>query len=184
MKTPRARVGLLGVGALVVAGAAVHNEATPKTDSLYLKPPGSPDHESSMRPVCAGLLSISRTTAGWHPEAWIVVQNGSALYSEIGSARELYFETDPGSGLSHVCVADEVSYRDRPDLVNAVVATCKPKISFGRSEGEAENQIVLHLAHNLNGNCEKPGGIPTIVTPSNQPLRSDGASPAAERLYR
>jgi hypothetical protein len=153
------------MAALVFAGAAVHHAAAPKTAPLSLSSPGSSDYESSMRPVCGALLSISRTPADWHPEAWIAVQKGSALYSEIRSAKNLYFETDPGSGPSSVCVAEEFSYQTRPDLVNAVVAKCKPSVSLRTSQVGPEDQIVVHLA-NLVGTCEKPAGTPTLVTPT------------------
>ncbi len=95
---------------------------------------------------------------------------------EIRSAKELFFETDPGSGLANVCVAEELSYETRPDLVSAVVDACKPELSFGRPQHGPEGRVVFYLA-NLIGDCEKPTGAPTIVTPSNQPLQTDGASP-------
>ena len=166
----------MGATALVVGGVVLRSEATPKTDPLYLKSPGSPDYESSMRPVCAALLSISRTPMSWRRESWIAVPKGSSLHTEIRSAKELFFETDPGSGLATVCVAEELSYEARRDLVSAVLDACRPGLSLGRSQHGPEAQVVLYLA-NFTGDCEKPTGTPTIVTPSNPPLQTDGASP-------
>jgi hypothetical protein len=156
---------------------------TPIHYPIFLVSAGAAGHEDSERRVCAGWLPIERDSKPWSMEWWIAVTKGSALYSEIRSAKTLQFETDPGSGLSDVCIAGELDLQKAPDIMDAVLNGCRPKVAlFARVE--PERQVILHV-ENLSlssGTCEMPDGFPQLRrTPPNHALQADDRLPRFAR---
>jgi hypothetical protein len=176
-----------GVAVAALCGAGLYGVlawlTTPADLPLYLLPVESAGHEGSQRRVCADWLPIERTSEGWSLEWWIVLPKGSSLYSEIRSAKQLEFEIDPGSGLANVCVAEEKDSEQAPDIINAVLARCRPKLTLG-GRVAPESRVALHLTHFDQGAeaCGTPSGTPRLGrTPSNHALQADDRLPRFAR---
>jgi hypothetical protein len=157
---------LVLVAVALTLSDAMYSFATAPVSSsypIYLEPAGSPHHEESKRQVCAAWLSIERTAPSSSMEWWIAISKDSSLYAEIRSAKGLEFEIDIGSGLSDVCVSEELDFRARPDIVKAVLDGCGGAVP---PRGPAGQLMAIHLreaAHSVFASgCEVPAGTPRL----------------------
>jgi hypothetical protein len=161
----RKTVLVLSVGVVLTCAAIIYGYSVvtePLSFPIFLEPVGSPRHDDSERDVCADWF-------GSPDKWWIAVEKDSSVYSEIRSAKGLQFETDIGSGLSNVCVSEELDFKTRPDLVKEVLRSCDRGGWHARPR--YERQVVLHLA---DSPCPPPapsGGEAAGGTPSARDTR-------------
>jgi hypothetical protein len=152
----RKTVIALSAGLVLTCSGVIYgfNRATePLSYPIFLEPAGSPHHEASARDVCAMWLG--------HPEWLVAVEQGSSVYAEIRSAKGLQFELDVGSGLSDVCVSEELDFQTRPDLVKAVLRSCDRGGWHARPKDE--RQVVLHVQERPHSAFAPPGCDPRPI---------------------
>ena len=141
--------------ALVVAGVVWWTLA-PLEHPIHLVHAGDPDPEGSVREVCAEWRPDQRAVSRSR-DWWIVVPRESSLHAEIRSAKRLLFEVDPGSGLSDVCLIEELEFQSVPDVVKGVLEACRRREGLWARRPEEQVALRVNAAEGDRA-CDKPGG--------------------------